>query len=304
MTNQFNFLKKDADLTPDINDVPLRQALAFFLSEDIDDSFRQITNITNGTYRKYKKLSETKFIVLFLALLGFTLSFFAFLAIAPHVSKASSIENTLFGIAFLSLIAVVCPFIIWQLFQYGWKELEEPIKLPHEANARVDEFLSILQKESSARAYYYSVLTKKRVHLERRLFFGRLRYLLFSEHAPIRRLVTRYRFFYPAPADIFMRRADVERILADSKPKRKPGPGREPKYPYTDAVIGLIGNPELGKLSSDDQSSAVRKIESLLKEWFEANVTESGEVPRSDLIRPYAKKVYDRLAFLALHKSR
>ena len=284
---------------PDANDVPLRQALALFLSDDINEGFKQITSITNDIYKKHRKSSEIKLLVSFLSAFTFIVSFVIFLAFAPHLPKASFIENMLFGIALGSLLASGCPFVVWQLFQYGWRELEEPINLPHEANTRIDEFLSILQNEASSTAYYYSPLTKKRSYLERRLFFGRLRYLLFSEHIRIRRLVTRYRFFFPSPVDIFIRRADVEKMIMGSKPKRKGGPGREPKYPYTDAVIGLIGNPKLGGLPLDDRSTATREVEGLLTEWFEANADASGDVPRPDLIRPYAKKVYERLLFLA-----
>lgn len=296
MTNQLN---ANFPNTPDADDMPLRQALAQFLSDDMNDGLKQITSITNEVYQKHGKFSEIRSVATFLSIFVSAMSFGAFLSFLPQSYSAPLIDNVFFGITSVSIVTAIASRVFWHFFQYGWKELEEPMALPHEANVRIDEFLGILQNEASPLAYYYSAFQKKRTHLERRLFFGKLRYLLFSEHIYIRCSVTRYRFFFPSPADIFIRRADVEKLIMGSKPKRKAGPGREPKYLYTDAIIGLIGNPRLGSLPLDDQSRATREIESLLADWFEANADASGDVPRSDLIRPYAKKMYERLLFLA-----
>jgi len=113
--------------------------------------------------------------------------------------------------------------------------------LPHDADRHFDEFLGYLQKASGPQAYYKPRFGKKREPLDRQEFFGRLRYFLFSEHDADRRLVMRFRSGWALPSDIFVHRDDLERMIALAKPKRKAGPGRNPKYAYAEAVIELQG---------------------------------------------------------------
>ena len=131
--------------------------------------------------------------------------------------------------------------------------------------------------------------------LNRRQFFGRLRYFLFSEHSADRALVMRFRTGHSLPGDIFLHRDDVDRILAMAKPKRKGGPGRNSKYRYAEAIIALIGDAWLDKLDLNDRAGSVRRVRGRLADWFETNADESGDVPRADQLAPYAEKVFDHL---------
>ena len=153
-------------------------------------------------------------------------------------------------------------------------------------------------------AYYLSLFRKKRIRLNRRQFFGRLRYFLFSEHSKDRGMVMRFPTATSLPADLFLHREDVEKMLAMSRPKRKGGPGRNAKYSYDDAIIALIGDPRLGALDTNDRAAAVHSVKDLLSEWFEANADESGDVPRRDQLTRYAEKICARLEIIASAKGR
>ena len=175
------------------------------------------------------------------------------------------------------------------------KSPDAPLGLPHSPDRHFDEFLGYLQKASGPRAYYISRFGKRRVFLNRRQFFGRLRYFLFSEHSADRALVMRFRTGHSLPGDIFLHRDDVDRILALAKPKRKGGPGRNSKYRYAEAIIALIGDPRLGTLDLNDRAASIRMIKERLANWFEVNADASGDVPRGDQLLPYAEKIFDHL---------
>jgi hypothetical protein len=122
---------------------------------------------------------------------------------------------------------------------------------------------------------------------------GRLRGLLLSEHAGDRAIVLPpYGLWLSSEIRID---ADPEDIIAVLKPKRRGGPGREPKYAYVDAMIDFIGNSELMGLDLSDELAARRKVEAMLVAWFQAHADTSGDSPRSDMLRPYAEKVIKRL---------
>ena len=182
-----------------------------------------------------------------------------------------------------------------QSLQYG-KQPDAPLDLPHAANERIDLFLAPLQKEFELKAYYYSVFKKKRIPLEHKQFFGKLRYLLFSEHRHIRSLVLRYPTAIASPQDIFLRRSDLEKMIEDSKPepKRKRGTngGRTASPLYIDSIVAALLNQKFSQLGVSDEAEAVSEISKTLIDWFEANADPSCWTPRSDQIKPYAKQIY------------
>jgi hypothetical protein len=93
-------------------------------------------------------------------------------------------------------------------------------------------------------------------------------------------------------------------MIALAKPKRKGGPGRNPKYAYAEAAIELIGDPRLDTLDLNDETAAIHSITDWLDQWFKAAADESGDTPRRDQLTPYAKKIYLRLRNLAAGKGR
>jgi hypothetical protein len=285
---------KVAFYTEDSENVPLWKALAQFTSEDLDEGLK-----ANAAVIKREKLVFQRYYNLaFVTSLLFGFLFLVFLLgllISIHSKSANAL--LLFVLAFM--VATVAPHLWRQAYQYGLTTPDVPLALPHAADRHFDEFLGHLQKASGPKAYYLSRFGKKRKPLNRRQFFGRLRYFLFSEHSRDRGMVMRFPTAMSIPADLYVHRDDVEKMIAMSKPKRKAGPGRNPKYGYADAIISLIGNPRLDSLDLSDQAKSVRTIKDWLSGWFEAAADASGDVPRGDQLTPHAEKIFERLKIIA-----
>jgi hypothetical protein len=300
MTEYANISGSALPIAPDADDVPIRQALAMFISDDIDDAGAEITAVTNMEGAKYKKYFVASDFIFYLSALVFAAVFFTLVFSAESSTEA---KNSLLNISIGSLIFAAIPRILIQAFQYGWGMPEAPLALPHAGNKRIDEFLALLQKESGPKSYCYSLFQKRRVSLGRRQFFGKLRYLLFSEHGSVRRMVVRFPTGLPSPTDIFLRRPDVEKMIEASKPKRKGGPGRAPSPRYTDAIIALLGNENVLKLDVTDGEKAIDQVSKWMADWFEENADQTGWVPRKDQIKPYAEKICAHVKFLSAQKA-
>lgn len=274
----------------DSDNVPLWRALAQFTLDDLDDGLKANSATISQAKPPFARYYNAAFIVSMAFGFLFVIFLFALLISAP--SKAAN----LFSFLTLTTLAVTAAPHVWrQLYQYGVRTPDEPLSLPYPPDRHFDEFLAYLQKASGPRAYYISRFGKRRVFLNRRQFFGRLRYFLFSEHSADRALVMRFRTGHSLPGDIFLHRSDVDKMLAMAKPKRRGGPGRNSKYRYAEAIIALIGDPRLGTLDLNDRAASVRTIKEWLADWFEVNADASGDVPRGDQLSPYADKIFDHL---------
>lgn len=274
----------------DSENVPLWRALAQFTSDDLDEGLKANAIIINTAKPPFSRYYNAAFVVSMAFGFLFVIFLFALLISAP--SKTANLFSFL---TLATLTATATPHVWRQLYQYGLKTPDAPLGLPHAPDRHFDEFLGYLQRASGPRAYYMSRFGKRRVFLNRRQFFGRLRYFLFSEHSADRALVMRFRTGHSLPGDIFLHRDDVDRILAMAKPKRKGGPGRNSKYSYAEAIIALIGDPRLASLDLNDRAASVRTMKERLAHWFETNADESGDVPRGDQLSPYAEKIVDHL---------
>lgn len=274
----------------DSENVPLWKALAQFTSDDLDEGLKANAAVINQAKPPYARYYNVAFVVS----LGFGFLLVMFL-IALLISAPSRLTDLLSLLVLATLAASVAPHLWRQIYQYGLKTPEAPLELPHAPDRNFDEVLGYLQKVSGPRAYYLSRFGKRRIFLNRRQFFGRLRYFLFSEHSTDRAIVMRFRTGRALPADIFLHRDDVERMLVMGRPKRKGGPGRNTKYRYADAIIALIGDARLNTLDLNDRAATVRTIKDWLANWFEANADASGDVPRGDQLSPYAEKIFDHL---------
>lgn len=279
----------------DFENVPLWRALAQFTSDDLDDGLKANAATINQAKPPFARYYNAAFIVSMAFGFLFVIFLFALLISAP--SKSANLFSFL---TLATLAASAAPHVWRQIYQYGVKSPDAPLGLPHSPDRHFDEFLGYLQKASSPRAYYISRFGKRRVFLNRRQFFGRLRYFLFSEHSADRALVMRFRTGHSLPGDIFLHRDDVDRILAMAKPKRKGGPGRNSKYRYAEAIIALIGDPRLGTLDLNDRTASMRMIKDGLADWFADNADASGDVPRGDQLAPYAEKIVDHLKNLSV----
>ena len=270
--------------------VPLWRALAQFTSDDLDEGLKANAAVINKSKLPFARYYNVAFIVSLLFGFLFIVSLIGLL-----LSPTTNFANLFSTLTLATFAAMAAPHLWRQLYQYGLKTPDVGLGLPYAADRHFDEFLSYLQKASGPSAYYISRFGKRRVFLNRRQFFGRLRYFLFSEHSADRALVMRFRTGHSLPGDIFLHRDDVDRMLAIAKPKRKGGPGRNSKYRYAEAIIALIGDPRLGALDLNDQAASVRTIKERLADWFDANADASGDVPRGDQLAPYAEKIFDHL---------
>ncbi|MEP7349843.1 MAG: hypothetical protein ABI668_07815 [Sphingorhabdus sp.] len=274
----------------DSEHVPLWRALAQFTAEDLDEGLQanaavigKVQPVASRYYNMAYAVSMVSGFLLTISLAGLLLS--------PTTQSA----NLFSALTLAAFAATAAPHVWRQFYQYGLKTPEVPLALPHAPDPHFEGFLGILQKASGPRAFYISRFGKRRVFLNRRQFFGKLRYFLFSEHSADRAFVMRFRTGHSLPGDIFLHRDDVDRMLAMPKPKRKPGPGRNTKYRYDYAIIALFSDPSLHTMDLSDRVAAMRAIKERLNAWFEANADESGHVPRGDQLAPFAEKIIAQL---------
>jgi hypothetical protein len=283
----------------DADDVPLWKVLAQFRSEDLDEGLMANAAVINQAKPSPVRYYNLAFVISF----GFGFLSIIFL-IGVLISDHSKATDFFFYLTLAALAATMAPHLWRQAYQYGLKIPDAPLQLPHASDRLFDDVLGQLQKVDGPQAYYLSRFRKKRIPLKRRQFFGRLRYFLFSEHSKDRGMVMRFPTATSLPADLFLHSEDVEKMRAMSRPKRKGGPGRNTKYRYDDAIIALIGDPQLDALDMKDRAAAIRSVKDRLSEWFEANADESGDVPRRDQLTRYAEKICTHLEMIASAKGR
>lgn len=280
------------------DNVPLWKVLAQFRSDDLDEGLSLNAAIINHAKPSPLRFYNLAFIISF----GFGFLSIIFL-IGILVSGHSTATDIFYYLTLASLAAAMAPHLGRQAYQYGLKIPDAPLKLPHAPDRLFDEVLGYLQKVDGPKAYYLSRFRKQRVPLKRRQFFGRLRYFLFSEHSKDRGMVVRYPTAMSLPADLYLHRDDVERMLAMSRPKRRGGPGRNTKYRYDDAIIALIGDSRLRALDVKDRPAAISTVKDWLSEWFETNADASGDVPRRDQLTRYAEKICAHIEMIAPAES-
>ena len=195
------------------------------------------------------------------------------------------------------IVLAAAPVLYWRYFQYGLGKIRAKRPALYRGGSKatietLEKLFEYLGRRTGPRAYFRTRAGTKR-YISRHVFWGRLRGLLLSENPGDRAIVLPpYDLWFSG--EIFIE-ADPEDIISALKPKRRGGPGREPKYAYADAMIDLIDNPELADIDLGDEIAARRKVEALLVAWFQTRADESGDAPRSDMIRPYAEKVVKRL---------
>lgn len=273
--------------------IPLWKALAQFTSTDLDEGLKANAAIINPEKASFQRHYNIGLVVS--AVFG---AFFLISLLLLLILAHSKFVNALFFLVLTLLAATVAPLMWRQVYQYGLKIPDEPLNLPHAADRHFEEFLGHLQRVSGPQAYRLARFGKKRKPFNRRQFFGRLRYFHFSESSTVRGMVMRFPTAFSV-SDIYLHRDDVQKIVAMAKTKRKGGTGRDPKYRYADAIVALIGDPRLAELDLNAALTATGEIEKILSDWFDSNADASGDVPRKDLVQPYAKKIYARLNLIS-----
>lgn len=217
------------------------------------------------------------------------------LVIAGAALFGDLLPTPVFGLVVLLVAIPPVILILWHCWQYGIGFPASPRSLAHPADARIEFAFAQVQKESGPPVFRRVSFGGRLERVDRHVFFGRLRYLLLCEDLGVRRQVSGFPLRLRMAGDLFLARADAECLKALARPKRRGGPGRDPKYAYVEAVIATLSDPAISGLDLADQTGAIRMIEKQLAEWFEEHIDESGAVPRKDLIRPYAIKIFEGL---------
>lgn len=276
--------------------IPLWKALAQFTADDLDEGLQENAAVLNREKAVFQRNANISFVIS----LGFGVFFVVFLIGFLTLIRSKS-AGTLLYIVLGLFVATIAPHIWRYGRQYGFKVLHAPLDLPHAADRHFDDFLGHLQRASGPQAYCFSRFRKKRRLLDRRQFFGRLRYYLCSEYSADRSMVIRFPAIFPVLTDIYLHRDDVRKMTAMRTPARKGGPGAKPKYLYEDAIIGLLGDSRLTDLDLRNGDEARRVISGWIVEWFANNGDASGDVPRTDYarVRDCAEKIYARLEKLS-----
>lgn len=283
-----------ATAAPAGDHVSLRTALAMLYADDLEEGLAALdAAIARATQsptvrRKVRLKTLTLQLSLPLALAGLV------------VAGADLFDPTLPVSAFTLLAGLVAvPALVlgaWQVWQYGAGFPATPLPLAHDADPKIETAFAQLQKETGPAVWRRVSFSGRLERADRHLFFGRLRYLLLSEDFAVRRQVSSFPLPFKAAGDLFLARADAEHLRSLVRPKRRGGPGRDPKHPYVRAVIAILLDPTFRACDLGDRTDALRKIEKRLADWFEDHVDESGSVPRKDLIRPYAIDVLEGLS--------
>ena len=274
----------------DVNDIPLWKVLAKIRADDQDEGLS-----LNAAFLKAIKprFSRSYNLAIGISSIFGLLALFSLIGLAAATRSESS-DFFYYG-TLLMLAGAIAPHLWRRAYQYGLAVQDAPLALPHSSDPLFDEVLGHLQKVDGPKAYYISRFGKKRIPLNRRQFFGRLRYLLLSEQGNDRAIVMRFPTAMPIPADLYLHREDMEKILSMSAPKRSGGPGRNVKYAYVEAAFDLRADPRLATLDLNDEAAAVHSLTDWLDEWFDSTANVSGEIPKRDRLTPYARKIYAHL---------
>jgi|GEM_PF-4595157 len=179
-------------------------------------------------------------------------------------------------------------------------ELDDPLK------EAVNALLQELRKESGIKLHYYwwGLFKLRSRPVDRRVFFGKYCHLLFSEHSYLRRLVPRYGAPFLCSSDVFMRRSDLEAILARLKSEQKAGPGRYSNGIREAALMDLseqlLNQAKLFRMSEED---AIPGIMSMLSSWYRLHPTKTANAPDTGDLKKQAGGIHRGLMHINCYRQ-
>lgn len=287
-------VKGSNNAVADNESIPLWKALAQYTSDDLDTGLDANAKTIKRMAGEFRKARSIHSIVSF----GFgALCCISLAALVIGALAGREADYFLSSLAVFSAVVALLPRVLRQIDQYGFKRPDRAVPLPYDTNKYFEGFLRQLQSEAGPKAYYFSRFGDKRKYLERREFFGKLRYLLFSEHAEDRRLVMRFRTGRSLPSDIFIDRHDLDRmrVVRDVKPKAPAG--TKPKYPYEEAIIAVLEDPEVKDINLRHRSKALSKIQDMMVDCINRNPDVTDPNCRKSLprVQDCSEKIYSVL---------
>lgn len=271
--------------------LPLRIVAARFISNDEQVGLVELDRITADASR----LVQKRYWVLWLALAatGFSTTMMLVLGLVLTVREAPGADTLLITgiVCFILTMAVVAS---WRAFQYGGIRASAPqvavYANPDEPAVRnLERFFSLLQRESTLRAFYRTKSGARR-DVDHRYFFGKLRAAHVAREGAIRTaLVGPVGFWFGR--ELFLE-ADINALIATAKaePSRK---GAPKQYDHTNAIIALIDHPKVRALDISKQRGNQKEIIELLEDWYEGRRL---KVPSQTQLAPYANQILETIA--------
>jgi hypothetical protein len=286
------------------DDRSIRRIAVRILSEDEDDAREELNNViysVEDSVQLRTAIYNWSFpiFVIFPALF-WVLAILTWALLRP-------LGNIFFLMSALCALLPLYAVLSWYRFQYGGGRIRGPrgaiyINASDETREKLDKLFAFMQRDSAPKAYYR---TKKGAlrYLDHNYTYGSLRILLLSASPSVRALYlppSRRRI-----ADTIKIDAEPDEVIKalNIKPTRKAGPGTKAKYPYVDAVLWLIDEPRLKELDLTNRNAAIEIITKWLSEWFNLHADASGNVPRNDLLKPSAEKIYERQKKITVSKA-
>ena len=271
--------------------LPLRIVAARFISNDEQVGIVELDRITADASR----LVQKRYWVLWLALAatGFSTTMMLVLGLVLTVREAPG-ADTLLIIGIVCFVLTMAVVASWRAFQYGGIKASAPQDAvyanPDEPAVRnLERFFSLLQRESTLRAFYRTKSGARR-DVDHRYFFGKLRAAHVAREGAIRTaLVGPVGFWFGR--ELFLE-ADVNTLIATAKaePSRK---GAKKQYDHTNAIIALIDHPKVRALDISKQRGNQKEIIELLEDWYEGRRL---KVPSQTQLAPYANQILETIA--------
>ncbi|MDM7985138.1 MAG: hypothetical protein QUV02_11870 [Maricaulis sp.] len=266
--------------------LPLSHALALYISEDLDEGL----NESSTTIREVRKQFERGWnIELLIQTVSGLLGIVALSGLAS-AHTPGVVEAMLRLLLFVAFAGLLGPWIWRRIHQFGLEfPLNKALELPHEENEDFEKIIGFFQQANGPKAFYLPKLSKRRVALERSQFFGKLRYLLFSEHSRDRAKVSRFPSALDLSADICVHRDNIKQMCILAKHERKAGAGRNFKFAYVHAIMALTKDPRSAELDLSNEARATKTVIEWMTEWFQNNTNTPKEVPDASQLKRYAK---------------
>jgi hypothetical protein len=213
--------------------------------------------------------------------------------LGAHYAGELVLSSAPFMLAFIAALAMVLVPIGWHSWQYAYGFPQSPLPVAHETDSIVETIFTALQAPQGPRLMVRIPLTGQYWPLDQRICFGRLRYLLLSRFREQRSDVTVFPYPWYLSGDLYLTPADADRLIAETKPARKGGPGRNSIHDYASASRDVSRKYARKRLPSDP-AAACRLLEDELIGWFEKLNDPSYKIPTRQQVSKHAAEIYQK----------
>lgn len=271
-----------------IEPLPIRRIAARFIARNEREGLDELDAIASSTFGQIRR----KHRLWLLALLILTVILVPLFLAAAIVDQTNPKWGSALYIAVIvDLAALLGTFFGWRFYQYGFGRKLKPMPSIY-ANADgklldgLARFFSVMQLETTPRAYYEAKSGRK-VFLDRRYFYGRLRVLMLSEHRWEREPMfspSGWWFDHEVKMDV-----DVEALIraANARPKSA---GRPTQYDYKAILLVLTEHPSLDGIDPTKHGSE-SQVMKLIHKLSENRPDYPECLPEDTQLRGLAKEI-------------